>query len=227
MSFPLLIPTILSQIIFDTLEAFQRNLLVLVVYLAIAAFVFYKIYEDVSDYVSVEFDRDSLEQQLAAADLTAALSLKFNFADRYKPQDFCVLNMTAFNHTEMQPLYINWERSTLANLQGESQRLIRVVPGGINLAQPQVPGIVAPGRKLIEQLTTEEALQSDLEGKLVAGGPLLGAQAVRVAIASQKPFTLRLIVELPSSPAQAGQIHALLCHFRLSQTPLPRALYWN
>ncbi len=217
----------LTVLAFDGLEPFQRNLLVLAVYAIIVTFVGYKIWEDVADYISVQFDRAALDQQLAETGLQARVGLTFKLADRYKPADFCRLNIAIANYSKTDPLYINWERSTIANLQGESQRAIRILPGGIDLGQRQVAGVVAPGRKLEEQLTTEEALRPDPAGNLVPGGPLLSSGEIASAIASQKPFTLRLVVELPGPATQPGRDFALLCHFRLSQTPLKRALYWR
>ncbi len=209
------------------LELFQLNLLVLAVYATIVAFVFYKMWEDVSDFVSIEFDRAALTQQLASKHLQEVLDLQFQLADRYKPDQVSVLKLTTLNHSKTAPLYINWERSTLTNLQGESQRLIRVVPGGINLAQRQVSGVVAPARKLEETLTAEEALQQDATGRLVPGGALFSGAEINQAIAKQKPFTLRLVVELPGTATKPGPEYALLCHFYLKRTPLKRALYWD
>jgi len=214
-------------LVMNVLEPFQRNLLTLAVYAIIVAFVFYKMWEDVSDYITPSFDRAALEGQVAELGLQGQIAVQFKLAERYKPRDFCTLAITVFNHSEESALYVNWERSTLSNLEGESQRLIRIVPGGIDLAQPQVPSAIAPARKLSEQVTAEGALRLDAAGKLGPGGPLLSGKEIEQAIATQKPFTLRLIVEVPGIANLPARRYALLCPFRLSRTPLRRALYWD
>lgn len=204
------------------------GLLVLVVYLIIAARVFYQMWLDLDEFISVDFDSASLNEQLQLQQLQDAIAIGFKFKSCYKPDQLQTLSMTIFNQTDARTIYVNWERCNLTDFNGMTQRIVRIVPGLSDLSQGQTYSLMAPTQGLAAQLTVESAMKATDKGLAVAF-PLFSKGSLLGAAKGEKRFTLRLVVEVaaPTVGDRVGSVHALLCHFIVRKTPKRKTMYWG
>ncbi|MBP0021923.1 MAG: hypothetical protein J7647_30750 [Cyanobacteria bacterium SBLK] len=204
------------------------GLLVLVVYLIIAARVFYAMWLDLDEFISVDFDSASLNEQLQLQQLQDAIAIAFKFKSCYKPDQLKTLSMTVANKTDARTIYVNWERCNLTDFQGMAQRIIRIVPGLSDLSQGQTYSLMAPTQGLAAQLTVESAMKATDKG-LVVASPLFSKSSLLGAAKGEKRFTVRLVIEVaaPTVGHRVGSVHALLCHFIVRKTPKRKTMYWG
>ena len=208
---------------------FYRNLLIFSVYLLCVAYIFSKISSELQEFVTIEFDQESILSQLEKQNLHECVGVKFKLSDLYKPNQIKTLPITITNTSESKSIYVDWEQSTLTNLEGESRRLIRLVPGmNMDLSQPQVCGIVAPSQNLTEKIVAENSLSRNGEGTLSVTNPLFKPSKLQAAARVGGRFNLRLILELanPAVGMRGGSIHVLNCEFSVARTPWRRTIPW-
>ncbi|MCW6036368.1 hypothetical protein K4A83_08805 [Spirulina subsalsa FACHB-351] len=212
------------------LNPVQQNILVLAVYGIVLAFVFYQMWVDLDEFVSVKLDQEALKTDLERQNLQDLVEIESKFDDLYKPEQLKAIALTIKNKCPKETLFINWERSTLNDLKGESRRVIRMVPGmKVDLSQPQVFGLVAPGQTLKEKITAESCLKPKGDGSLELTKPLFKSDGLLKAAKKGDRVTLRLILEFsqPTVGVYNTSLHPISCQFKFSKTPLARAMYWE
>ncbi|MDB9311811.1 hypothetical protein PN462_01765 [Spirulina sp. CS-785/01] len=211
-------------------DSLQWNLLILVVYGIVVAYVFYQIWLDLDEFISLRWEKEALTQMLEGLKLEGLVGVKFKLKDLYKPKALRELEVTIENKTETRSLLVIWERCTLANFKGDALRVIRVVPGmSVDLSQSQMDSFIAPGQKIKAKITVESALKGDDQGELAIASPIFKPDKLGEAAAEGKQFTLRLVIEMtgPTVGTRSGSLHALPCLFTVYKTPKRRSLYWK
>ncbi|MEM9541545.1 MAG: hypothetical protein AAGA60_18880 [Cyanobacteria bacterium P01_E01_bin.42] len=204
------------------------GLLVLVVYLIIVARVFYQMWLDLDEFISVDLDSASLNEQLQLQQLQDAIAIGFKFKKYYKPHELKTLVVEISNKTNVHTIYVDWERCSLADFEDGSQRIVRIVPGLSSLSQGQTFSLLPPTQKLEAELTVESVLQSNEQGELVVTSPLFKSKDLFEAVKDKKRFTLLLVIEVSSLTVgeRRGSVHPLFCHFTLRKTPKQTTMYW-
>ncbi len=211
------------------MNEWQRNLLVTSVYILSLLYVFSRITEDLDNFIAIEFDRDSFNEQLEKQEIADALDIDFSFSSLYRPDAIKDLCLTIANKSEHKSMYINWEQCTLTDFYGQSRRVIRLIPGmDLDLSQVQVFGVAAPGQSLTEQVVAEESLKRNSDGILSVVKPLFSPGNLRSASEKNSKFTFRLVVEIAGSAVdnRSGNIHALQCNFLVKKPPMQKRLIW-
>ncbi|MBZ8181668.1 hypothetical protein [Oscillatoria salina] len=209
----------------------QRNLFVLTVYLLCVAYVIYKMVKDVNEYISVKLDREALDAELEEKNLKDLLSISFKLEDRIKPPNFKLIPIKITNKSGQHTFIVDWEQSTIADQEGRSQRLIRLIPGmTMDLSQPQVTRVVAPGQILEEKVTSEETLKGIPGEALAIVSPLFDPKKMQAATA-EKPvkFSLRLIIQQAEPLDRLGQrrLYTIICQFTIKSPPWYKSLAWK
>ncbi|MGK7928928.1 MAG: hypothetical protein AB4290_27440 [Spirulina sp.] len=205
------------------------GLLVFVIYLIIVARVFYQMWLDLDEFITVELDGAALQEQLKLQQLENAIAIDFEFPEYYKPEQLQTLSMAIANQTDARTIYVNWERCNLSNFKGVAQRIVRLVPGISDLSQGQTYSLMAPTQGLEADLTIEGVMKSTENGELIVASPLFSKGDLLEAAQEEKRFTLRLVIEVaaPTVGDRVGSVHALLCHFIVRKTPKRRTMYWG
>ncbi|NEO27615.1 MAG: hypothetical protein F6K03_12160 [Kamptonema sp. SIO4C4] len=211
-------------------DSLQWNLLILVVYGIVVAYVFYQMWLDLDECVSLTFEKEELAKTLENLELTGFVDVTFKLKDLYKPEALRELEVTIQNKAETRSLLVIWERCTLANFKGKALRVIRVIPGmSLDLSQSQTYSFIAPGQQIKEKITVESALKANDHGELAIAAPLFKPKKLEKAAEKGDRFTLRLVIEMtqPAVGVHSGSLHAISCPFTVSKTPKRRALYWQ
>ncbi|MEC4983837.1 MAG: hypothetical protein SAJ37_11310 [Oscillatoria sp. PMC 1068.18] len=210
----------------------QRNLFVLTLYLLCVAYVFYKMVQDVDEYVAVELDKEALDAELEARNLKDILEITFDVPNRIKPPKFEKIPIKIVNKSEQDTFLVDWERSTISDQDGVSQRLIRSsIPGmRIDLSQGQITRVIAPGQILKEEVTSEKSLEGVPGESLAIAKPLFDPKKMQAATA-EKPikFSILLIIQqtgLLDSMGQ-GRLHPINCRFTIKSPPWYKSLGWK
>ena len=205
------------------------GLLIFVVYWIIVARVFYQMWLDLDEFISVDFDSAALSEQLDRQNLQEAIAIGFKFKDCYKSEQLKTLSITVRNQTDVRTIYVNWERCNLTDFKGISERIVRLVPGISDLSQGQTYSLLAPSQGLEAELTIEGAMKSTESEQLIVASPLFSKSSLLGAAKEEKRFTVRLVIEVaePTVGVRVGSLHALLCHFIVRKTPKRRTMYWG
>jgi hypothetical protein len=208
----------------------ERNLLFLTLYLLCIAYIFYQMYDILSQLITVEFDQDFLNTQLQQQNLTDTLEISFQFRQVYHPDELQKFLIRIKNKSEDCTLYIDWDQNIIVDLEARSRRVLRISPGvTLDFSKAQVFSIIAPSQVLEETLTTEATLTRNDDEALEITDPLFPPKAVQQAVYEEKPFTLRLLLQVSplASGLTGGRLHALECRFFLNKPTWRQSLGWK
>lgn len=205
------------------------DLILLIFYGASVCSVAYRaIYSLFVDEVKVEWDKEDLQEQLAAQKLKDKIKIKFKLEDRYEYDRLHNLEISIENKSD-RDIYIDWEQSRLIDDEKRSQRVVRIISGmPFDLLPAQVQSVIPPEKKLKEKLTVESTLKRNPET-----GPLK-TEASLVKLSKFKPdpkkdppkpppetidFSLRLVLGLAEAVRSDRQISLfdLDCKFTARQ----------
>lgn len=136
------------------------DFLVLVVYLICITYAIYKVINSFNDEFTIELDQGYLNQQLKEQNLSGSVDIKFKFEKRYEFDALKKLSISVSNKSQDYAMYVDWDHSSLTDLDDRSRRVTRLAPGStLDLFQTQVFSVVAPGRTLKEDITAEDVLK--------------------------------------------------------------------
>lgn len=140
----------------------QLDLLILVVYTITVIIVMIRAIESLDQKTKVDFNDTRFQERLKQYELDGKLKVKFKFEDRYSINEQpSQLNITIENKSN-DAIYVDWDRSTIADLDGRSRRAIRLTPyGSPDLSKAQVDTVVPPGSRVQEAITAESCLAPD------------------------------------------------------------------
>jgi hypothetical protein len=226
--------------------------ILLTAYLLAIAYFIYRILNSFNDEYAIKVDNDALTQALESATigdikLSDILGISFGFAKRYEFKG--TLNKLAINisnKSEQHIIYVDWDCSTLTDLEGKARRVTRVLPGmTLDLFQNQVFSTIAPKTTLKENITAEDLLQRkdgkeeyELPGDktLINPDPAKGPDGLKQKLVrfqkrlpgSELQFSMDLTFRL-SGPGRGGSVSQfhVPCKFILTKYPWSVGLPWN
>ncbi|MGC1247506.1 MAG: hypothetical protein WA865_14930, partial [Spirulinaceae cyanobacterium] len=175
----------------------DRNLLIVVIYLICIIYVFYQVAQSLDKYVGARADQEDINQAIAKKKLGDILDLKFALPNMREMENFRDIGIVIENKSPTRSLAINWQQSTLSNLKGKSQRVIREVPGmKIDLSQPQTFTTVGPSQNVAAKITTETTLKPGANGSLELTKPLFSSEELKSLPEEGGEFTLNLSIQV-------------------------------
>jgi len=242
-----------------------RDPLILTVYLLCLAFFVSQIIQSFNDEFAIWLDEEALKQQLKQQGLDHLMGVSIRFDKRYEfegPKSLKQLAISISNksHAGGNPggysILVDWDYSTLTDLEGRSRRVLRLPPGTtVDVLQDQVFSTIAPGTTLKETITAEDVMQrkgTSRNSKLDKDSPLNLEMEITKPLIDLKPFrpsdplkkklmgfkrrkpesdlsfSLELALRLlgPDKPLEGFQ-YRVLCKFVLRKLPWTAGLPWN
>lgn len=209
----------------------DTELLILTLYTIGVAFVLYKAITSVGEQVEIGFNADSIKKQLADQNIDNLMEIRFELPPKRPLDDVRDLDISIKNNSTNQTIYVEWDRSCLVNLNGRSQRIVRLAPGmTYDLLNPQVFSVIAPSKTLREKVTVEDVLKRDSKTDLFQlDGPLIAKPRAPIPLPPSFKFFLRLVVRL-SDPLRGFPLkrhYFLECEFTVTRLPWTANLPWN
>lgn len=216
------------------------DLIIVVIYLIALIYVGYQAIQNwvgsLKDTLFLKVDQAALDAQMEEQGLKDVVLVKVSLKDKYDYEPIPDLTVTVVNRSK-QPIYVDWDRSTLTNFGGRSRRVIRITPTmNMDLSRPQVFSVVAPTQVLTEKIVAEDMLKPGEGGMLKVVAPVETLAASNLATASKlfkdkRPyFSLRLALWLedPDRPNVLERVpRALTLKFEVQKVAGTDALPWN
>jgi hypothetical protein len=142
----------------------QLDLFILVVYTITVIIVVTRAIDSLDKKTTISFDDSSFKAKLEQYELADKLAIKFAFEKRYALMDHpSKLSLTIENKSE-DVIYVDWDRSSIADMGGRSRRVIRLTPyNSPDLSNSQVYTVIPPGSSVQESITAEGCLTADAE----------------------------------------------------------------
>lgn len=207
------------------------DIFIVVIYFLILMIIFTQMIEEINQGMIIVLDHCALEAQITQQQLTQILEIKFKFADSYRKQPLTEIPLELKNKSLTQAIYVNWQYSTFTDVKGRSHRIIYDVPGlTVDLFQPQVFTVIAPGQTLEAKLLTENCLSRDEKtGALISKNPIFDWKKLKEIMEEDQSFSLQLVLQISEPIYQSSQINlnSLKCQFKLQQIPWRQVLYWK
>lgn len=236
----------------------DRNLLILTLYFIGVAYILYRATNSVQDRVRIKLVQDDLNRQLEAEKLKDNLGIGFKLLPEYRLDNLESLSVEIQNKSSMMDIiYIDWDRSSLTDLDGKSRRIIRIIPGmTFDLFQPQAKTFIGGGQSLKVDITTEDVLKRGSDNILKISSPLFALTSLKNGRPEQKKkysnfmsrskpleFALTLVLEVnriegapkdavpkeqaSSSTKTATKMHIVNCNFVVDKEPWLDAVSWK
>ena len=222
------------------------NYILLTVYFLCVTYVLLQIINSFNDEFSIRLDQSDLDQQLEDYKLKDTIEVKFKFDIRYEFHKLDQLAITVSNKSKEFPVYVDWDYSSLTDLDGRSRRVTRIVPGNtLDLLQNQVFSVIAPTRSLQEKIVAEDMLVRKGDDGVVTIGE--GKTIIDMKEPDKKApeakkiryrdfmsgkikyeFYLDLVMRLVTSSDDPGGFRTRLrCKFIISKLDWQAGLPWN
>jgi len=227
----------------------DNNLIMLTLYIIGVSYVFNQMVESVDDQIKLEFDKASVEKQLKEQDLLDKIGISFTLKPSYSIEDPKELSISVENKSQNTAVYVDWDNSAFEEFDGVSRRVIRKSPDLIrDLAVPQIPSLVVPGKTLKEAVTSESVLQRDKESGTYTPRNAVAnvlkwktspVKALRIQFnnfmdrKSNFNFSLDLVLRLAETNIGIAQgqnsppLCIVKCPFTVKKLPWTYALPWN
>jgi hypothetical protein len=224
----------------------EINYVLLAVYFLCVTYVLLQIANSFNDEFSIRLDQAELDQQLDDFKLKDTIEVKFKFDARYEFHKLDKLAITVVNKSKEFPVYVDWDYSSLTDLDGRSRRVARLVPGNtLDLFQHQVFSVIAPTRSLQEQILAEDMLtRKGDNGEVKIGdgktiidmkepdkkAPDAKKKRYREFMAGKIPyeFCLDLVMRIVTSSEDPGGFRTRLrCKFIMAKLDWTAGLPWN
>ncbi|MEM8542524.1 MAG: hypothetical protein AAGF66_00845 [Cyanobacteria bacterium P01_H01_bin.119] len=133
------------------------------------------------------------------------------------------LNVQLTNRSPDMQIYIDWDRCSMTRMQGQTERVIRQIPGmPLDLLQAQVFSVVNPGQMLNAQIAPESSFNRNAETRLLeAKADLINFETiVQLPDIVPKTYTLGLLVWLKQITEDDTQAVRLLIPFNFKMEVL-------
>ena len=225
----------------------EINYVLLAVYFLCVTYVLLQIANSFNDEFTIRLDQAELDGQLEEFKLKDRIEVKFKFDNRYEFHKLNKLAITVSNKSKEFPVYVDWDYSSLTDLDGRSRRVTRLVPGStLDLFQNQVFSVIAPTRSLQEDIVAEDMLARKGDNDVVAVGdgktiidmskpdekkaPEAKKKRYREFMARQVnyEFYLDLVMRLVTSSDEPGGFRTRLrCKFIIYKLDWQAGLPWN
>jgi hypothetical protein len=218
------------------------DLLLLTIYLLCVTYVLYQIINSFNDEFTIKFEKKELEEMLEKLKLKDRVEVDFKLDGRYEFEKLKELAISVKNKSEDFPLYVDWDLSTVTDLDGKARRVTRLTPGlAADMFQTQAFSAVTPGTNLKEQIVAEDMLARKGESEeLEVKKPIVdlskpkkpGDALVRyekfMAHERTVDFYLDLVLRLVDKETPVtGYPTRIRCKFTLSKLKWQAGLPWN
>lgn len=227
----------------------DNNLVILTLYIIGVTYIFNQMVESIDDQVKLEFNKAEVEQQLKDQNLQDKIGISFSLKTTYSIEDPKELSMSIENKSQETAIYVDWDNSAFEEFDGTSRRVIRKSPDLTrDLAVPQIPSLVVPGKTLREAVTSENVLQRDqISGTYTPKNPLANilkwkTSPVRAQrnqfndfMSGSRNFEFSLVLVLRVAETNIGvalgsnipPLCIVKCPFIVRKLPWTYALPWN
>ncbi len=218
------------------------DLLLLTIYFLCVTYVLYQIINSFNDELTISVEKKELEEHLQKLKLDDRVEISFGFEKRYEFDKLKEFGVNVKNKSDEYPVFVDWNMSSVTDLDGKARRLTRLIPGNsLDLFQEQALSPVPPGTTLKEKVVAEDMLtRKGDEGQLEVSKTLVdlskpgkpGDPLKRyldfVALQRTVQFSLSLMVRFvgEGSPA-TGYAIPIKCTFTLTKLPWQAGLPWN
>ncbi|MEB3295445.1 MAG: hypothetical protein VKJ24_20005 [Synechococcales bacterium] len=218
------------------------DLLLLTIYFLCVTYVLYQIINSFNDEFTIKFEKGELETTLEKLKIKDRLEVGFSFDGRYEFDKLKELSISVKNKSEEFPLYVDWDLSTVTDLDGKARRVTRLTPGlTADMFQTQAFSAVTPGTTLKEKIVAEDMLgrkgdKDELEikktivdlSKPKKPGAALTRYQNFIAHEQTVDFYLDLVLRLVDKDTPVtGYPTRVRCKFVLSKLKWQAGLPWN
>jgi hypothetical protein len=225
------------------------DLLVLTVYIIGITYTFNRMVDSIADQMKVEFDpKKTIADQLKKQNLEDKLEISFSLKGMYSIDEPNTLSISIKNKSEDLAVYVDWDNSSIVGIDQRSRRVIRQSPDLIrDLAVPQIPSLIVPGKTLKESVTAEDVFKRDQEtGTYSPGTPIANIPGLQKGGKPQKKqysdfmegklnFEFSLDLVFRTADAAYGIVQGrnvppiciVNCPFSIRKLPWTYALPWN
>ncbi len=227
----------------------DNNLIMMTLYIIGVSYVFNQMVESIDSQIKLEFNKLSVEEQLKNQDLLDKIEISFSLKSSYPIEDPKELSISIKNKTPSTAVYVDWDNCAFEEFDGSSKRVIRRSPDLIrDLAVPQTPSLIVPGKTLKEAVTSESALQRDQESGTytlkravadVLKWKTIPVKALKIQFNNfmdrkqNFEFSLDLVLRLAETNIGIAQgqntppLYIVRCPFTVKKLPWTYALPWN
>ncbi len=218
------------------------DLLLLTIYFLCVTYVLYQIINSFNDEFTINLEKKDLEEQLEKLKLNDRLEISFGFDKRYEFDKLKDFGVNVKNKSSEHPLFVDWNMSSITDLDGKARRLTRLIAGNsLDLFQEQALSPVPPETTLKEKVVAEDMLsRKGDDGPMEVSKTLLDlakpgkpGDALKryndfVALQRTLQFSLSLMVRFvgEGSPATGYPI-PIKCTFTLTKLDWKAGLPWN
>jgi hypothetical protein len=220
------------------------DLLLLTIYFLCVTYVLYQIINSFNDEFTINVEKKELEEELEKLKLSDRVEISFEFEKRYEFDKLKDFGVNVKNKSSDYPVFVDWNVSSIMNLDGKARRLIRLIPGNSFDLFPEQNALspVPPGTTVKEKVVAEDMLSRkgedgpfevsktlvDLSKPKKPGDAMKRYQAF---IAMEKPmqFTLNLVLRFvgEGTPATGYAGIPIKCTFTLTKLDWQAGLPWN
>ncbi|AFY39487.1 hypothetical protein Lepto7376_3259 [[Leptolyngbya] sp. PCC 7376] len=208
------------------------DILILFVYAIVLWYVYQSIVDEIDKLTEVRLNKDFLSAQLTKFGLDEKLSFSFDFGRSPLTDTLNSFSISLENKTFEQYFEIHWNRSSLMDFDGKSQRIIRLPPAlNIDLFQAQASSIISPREILNDKLTIESSLTLKDEDKLIYDitQPIFSSDLLKTARDEDLDFEVTLMIRCSEygSDKFYPVLYPIICNFEVIKKPWQKALYWR
>ncbi len=225
------------------------DLVVLTLYIIGITYTFNRMVDSIADQMKVEFDsKKTIAEQLKTQNLEDQIDISFGLKGMYPIDEPNTLSISIKNKSENLAVYVDWDNSSIVGIDKRSRRVIRQSPDLIrDLAVPQIPSLIVPGKTLKESVTAEDVFKRDQEtGTYSPGTPIANIPGLSKGKKDQKKqfndfmqrklefeFSLDLVLRISETAYGVTQgqnippVCILNCPFVIRKLPWTYALPWN
>jgi len=227
------------------------DLIILTLYLIGIIYTFNRMVDSIADQMQVLFNKKTVGEQLKKQNLEEQMEISFGLKGMY-PIDgsdtLYTLPISIKNKSENLAIYVDWDNSSIVGSDQRSRRVIRQSPDLIrDLAVPQIPSLIVPGKTLKESVTAEDVFKRDQEsGTYSPGTPIANIAKLQKGKKDQKKmyndfmqrkhefeFSLDLVLRVSETAYGITQgqnippVCIVNCPFTIRKLPWTYALPWN
>lgn len=219
----------------------STDLLLVTVYFLCVTYVLYQIINSFNDEFTIKMEKDDLETFLDKLKLKDKVEVSFNFDGRYEFHKLKELAINIKNKSEEYPIYVDWDASSITDLDGKARRVTRLIPGNsFELSQTQAFSAITPGTTLKEKIVAEDMLtrkgdtdQMEVTKTLIdlskpKPGPALKRYQDFISLTKPLEFYLDLVLRFVGAETPAtGYPTRIRCKFTLNKLHWTAGLPWN
>lgn len=136
------------------------DFLLLTVYFLCVTIVLARVVDSFNDEFFIIVDKDELKKQLEGVKLDDRVDISFVFKGRYEFDTLKEFGVNVKNKSKNNPLYVDWNASSVTDLSGKARKVTRLIPGSsLDLFQQQALSPIAANNTLKENIVAEDMLK--------------------------------------------------------------------